>query len=121
MNYRSVVILGKPRLVTDAAEKWEAMRLFTNHVARDRWEEVRTPNEQELKATIVLALPLTEVTAKVRQGPPLDDEEDYARPVWAGVAPVRMEVGSLKPDARLQPGEAQIAPDRFTCFRTGRE
>jgi nitroimidazol reductase NimA-like FMN-containing flavoprotein (pyridoxamine 5'-phosphate oxidase superfamily) len=121
MNYRSVVILGKARLVTDPAEKWEALRLFTNHVARDRWEEVRTPNEQELKATIVLALPLTEVTAKVRQGPPLDDEEDYARPVWAGVAPVRMEVGSLKPDARLQPGVAQIAPDRFTCFRTGRE
>jgi hypothetical protein len=121
MNYRSVVILGQARLVTDPAEKREALRLFTNHVARDRWEEVREPNEQELKATSVLVLPLTEATAKVRTGPPLDDEEDYARPVWAGVAPVRMEVGSLKPDARLQPGEAQIAPDRFTCFRTGRE
>jgi nitroimidazol reductase NimA-like FMN-containing flavoprotein (pyridoxamine 5'-phosphate oxidase superfamily) len=121
MNYRSVVILGKARLVTDPAEKWEALRLFTNHVARDRWDEVRAPNEQELKATSVLALPLTEASAKVRQGPPLDDEEDYAQHVWAGVAPVRMEIGSLEPDARLQPGVAQIAPDRFTCFRTGRE
>jgi len=121
MNYRSVVILGKARLVTNPAEKWEALRLFTNHVARDRWQEVREPNEQELKVTSVLALPLSEATAKVRQGPPLDDEEDYGRPVWAGVAPVRLEVGPLEPDTRLLPGVAEIAPDRFPCFRTGSE
>ena len=121
MNYRSVVIFGEARLVTDPAEKWEALRLFTNHVARDRWEEVRQPNEQELKATSVLALPLTEATAKVRQGPPLDDEEDYAQRVWAGVAPLRMEVGSMQPDDRLLPDVAEIAPDRFPCFRAGRK
>lgn len=121
MNYRSVVILGKARLVTDPAEKWEALRLFTNHVVRDRWEEVREPNAQELKATSVMALPLTEATAKVRQGPPIDDEEDYARPVWAGVASVRPEVGHLEPDERLQPGVEPIHPDRFPCYRPGRK
>jgi nitroimidazol reductase NimA-like FMN-containing flavoprotein (pyridoxamine 5'-phosphate oxidase superfamily) len=121
MNYRSVVILGQARLVTDPAEKREAMHLFTNHVARDRWEEVREPNEQELKATSVLALPLTEATAKVRTGPPLDDEEDYARPVWAGVAPVQARIGPLQPDDRLLPGVAEIDPNRLACFRPGHE
>jgi uncharacterized protein len=119
-NYRSVVILGKARLVTDPAEKWESLRLFTNHVASDRWEEVREPSEQEMKGTSVMALPLTEATAKVRQGPPVDDEEDYARPVWAGVASVRPEVGHLEPDERLQPGVEPIHPDRFPCYRVGR-
>jgi nitroimidazol reductase NimA-like FMN-containing flavoprotein (pyridoxamine 5'-phosphate oxidase superfamily) len=121
MNYRSVVILGQARLVTDPAEKREAMHLFTNHVARDRWEEVREPNEQELKATSVLALPLTEATAKVRTGPPLDDEADYARPVWAGVAPIQVQIGPLRPDDRLLPGVPEIDPNRFACFRRGHE
>ena len=121
MNYRSVVILGKARLVTDPAEKWEALRLFTNHVARGRWEEVREPNEQEMKATSVLALPLTEATAKVRQGPPVDDEEDYARPVWAGVAPIQAQIGQLQPDNRLLPGVTEIDPNRFGCFRGEQE
>lgn len=117
MNYRSVVVLGQARLVTDPTEKWEALRSFTNHVARDRWEEVRQPNEQEMKATSVMALPLDEASAKVRQGPPLDDEEDYGQPVWAGVAPVPARVGSLEPDARLVAGAADFDPDRLTCFR----
>jgi nitroimidazol reductase NimA-like FMN-containing flavoprotein (pyridoxamine 5'-phosphate oxidase superfamily) len=117
MNYRSVVILGQARLVTDPAEKWEALRSFTNHVARDRWEEVRPPNEQELKATSVLALPLDEASAKVRQGPPLDDEEDYGLPVWAGVAPVRARIGSLEPDDRLAAGVAEFDRKRLSCFR----
>lgn len=121
MNYRSVVILGKARLVTGPEEKLEALRLFTNHVARARWEEVRAPDEQELKATSVLALPLTEASAKVRQGPPLDDEEDYAWPVWAGVAPVRARVGPLEPDDRLLPGVTEFDPDRLLWFRSGRE
>jgi len=116
MNYRSVVILGKARLVEDRAEKWEALRLFTNHVARDRWEEVREPNEQELKATVVLAMPLSEATAKVRRGGPLDDEGDYSFPVWAGVAPVLTRIGPLKPDDRLMPGVQQVDSDRFSCF-----
>jgi nitroimidazol reductase NimA-like FMN-containing flavoprotein (pyridoxamine 5'-phosphate oxidase superfamily) len=117
MNYRSVVILGQARLVTDPAEKWEALRSFTNHVAIDRWEEVRPPNEQELKATSVLALPLDEASAKVRQGPPLDDEEDYGLPVWAGVAPVQARIGSLEPDDRLAAGVAEFDRKRLTCFR----
>ncbi len=117
MNYRSVVILGKPRLVEDRAEKWEALRSFINHVARDRWEEVRQPNEREMQATSVMALPLTETSAKVRQGPPLDDEEDYALPVWAGVAPVRARIDSLEPDERLAAGVKNFDPARLGCLR----
>jgi nitroimidazol reductase NimA-like FMN-containing flavoprotein (pyridoxamine 5'-phosphate oxidase superfamily) len=89
VNYRSVVILGTARLVEDAAEKMEALRLFTEHIMKGRWDEIRWPNEQELKATIVLALPLEEVSAKVRMGPPLDDEADYELLVWAGVLPLK--------------------------------
>jgi nitroimidazol reductase NimA-like FMN-containing flavoprotein (pyridoxamine 5'-phosphate oxidase superfamily) len=92
-NYRSVVILGKAHVVDDPAEKMEALRCVTNHIVPGRWEEVREPNEQELKATLVLALPLAEVSAKVRSGPPMDDEEDLKLPVWAGVVPIRTEVG----------------------------
>src|SRR5277367_5136156 len=87
VNYRSVVILGTARLVEDPAEKMEALRIFTDHVMKGRWDDVRIPNDQELKATTVLALPLEEVSAKVRTGGPIDDEEDYALPVWAGVLP----------------------------------
>lgn len=116
MNYRSVVILGKPRSVVDPAEKWEALRCFTNHVARDRWEEVRQPNGRELKATSVMALPLAEASAKVRQGPPLDDEEDYGLRVWAGVVPVRARIGSLEPDDRLVAGVAEFDPKRLSCM-----
>ena len=117
MNYRSVVILGKPRLVTDSIEKLVALRSFTNKVARDRWDEVRQPNEQEMKATSVMVLQLTEASAKVRQGPPVDDEEDYAVPVWAGVAPLKTRVGLLEPDDRLVQGIAEFDPARLTCFR----
>jgi nitroimidazol reductase NimA-like FMN-containing flavoprotein (pyridoxamine 5'-phosphate oxidase superfamily) len=117
MNYRSVVILGQARLVTDPAEKWEALRRFTNHVARDRWEEVRQPNEQEMKATSVMALSLDEASAKLRQGFPVDDEEDYALRVWAGVVPVRMQAGPPQPDDRLADGVAELNPKRLPCFR----
>jgi uncharacterized protein len=88
VNYRSVVILGTARLVTDPAEKMEALRVFTEHVMKGRWNDVRQPTEQELKATTVLALPLEEVSAKVRTGGPIDDEADYTLPVWAGVLPL---------------------------------
>jgi uncharacterized protein len=88
VNYRSVVILGTARLVDDPAEKMEALRIFTDHVMKGRWDDVRQPTDQELKATTVLALPLEEVSAKVRTGGPNDDEPDYALPVWAGVLPL---------------------------------
>jgi hypothetical protein len=104
MNYRSVVVLGKARLVTDPEEKRAALRCFTNHIVAGRWEEARQPTDQELKATSVLALPLEEVSAKVRTGPPVDDEEDYSMPIWAGVVPIRGQVGEPLPDDRLLPG-----------------
>jgi nitroimidazol reductase NimA-like FMN-containing flavoprotein (pyridoxamine 5'-phosphate oxidase superfamily) len=88
VNYRSVVILGMARLVEDPAEKMEALRIFTEHVLKGRWDDVRHPTEQELKATTVLALSLEEVSAKVRTGGPVDDEADYNLPVWAGVLPL---------------------------------
>lgn len=117
MNYRSVVVLGKARLVTDPDEKLNALRSFTNHIAPGRWEEVRQPTEQELKATSVLALALDEVSAKVRTGGPIDDEEDYAFPVWAGVVPIRTQVDQPVPDARLLPDVPAIDTGRFTKNR----
>lgn len=100
VNYRSVVILGTARLVEDPAEKMQALRIFTEHVMKGRWDDVRQPTEQELKATTVLALPLEEVSAKVRTGGPIDDEADYALPVWAGVLPLEIIARSPEPDTR---------------------
>jgi len=99
VNYRSVVILGTARLVDDPAEKMEALRVFTEHVLKGRWVDVRHPSEQEMKATSVLALPLEEVSAKVRTGGPVDDEADYALPVWAGVLPLETVAKAPEPDA----------------------
>jgi nitroimidazol reductase NimA-like FMN-containing flavoprotein (pyridoxamine 5'-phosphate oxidase superfamily) len=102
VNYRSVVILGTAHLVEDRAEKMEALRLFTEHVMKGRWDDVRQPTEQELKATTVLALPLQEVSAKVRCGGPVDDEADYTLPVWAGVLPLEVSVQAPIPDEKRQ-------------------
>jgi uncharacterized protein len=121
MNYRSVVVLGKARLVTSVEEKLEALRSFTNHVVPGRWEEVRKPTEQELKSTSVLALPLDEVSAKVRTGSPIDDEEDYALPVWAGVVPIRMQVGEPVSDGRVPSGVPVVDTRRFKSFREDSE
>lgn len=104
VNYRSVVVLGTARLVEDPAEKMEALRLFTEHIMKGRWDEIRWPTDQEMKGTTVLALQLEEVSAKVRTGGPVDDEEDYTLPVWAGVLPLPVGVGNPIPDARLSPG-----------------
>jgi uncharacterized protein len=98
VNYRSVVILGKAQVVGDPTEKMVAMRIFTEHVMKGRWDDVRQPNEQELKATTVLSLQLEEVSAKVRTGGPSDDEADYALPVWAGVLPLETVAKPLVPD-----------------------
>ncbi len=104
VNYRSVVILGTATLVDEPTEKMEALRLFTEHIMKGRWDEIRWPNEQELKGTTVLALPLEEVSAKVRVGGPVDDEEDYALPVWAGVLPLALTKGEAVPDEKLKVG-----------------
>jgi uncharacterized protein len=104
MNYRSVVVLGTAFAVTDAKEKLEALRLLSEHILPGRWAESRQPNEKELKATLVMRLPIEEFSAKVRQGPPVDDEEDYAFPTWAGVIPLEMVPGKPVNDPRLDPG-----------------
>jgi uncharacterized protein len=107
VNYRSVVVLGSARLVEDLSERIAAVQAFTERLIPGRWQEVRPPTVKELKAIHVLALPLGEASAKIRSGPPLDDEEDYALPAWAGVIPVHTRVGAPVPDPRLAGG---IAP-----------
>jgi nitroimidazol reductase NimA-like FMN-containing flavoprotein (pyridoxamine 5'-phosphate oxidase superfamily) len=104
MNYRSVVVFGRAVAVEDSEEKLEALRALTEHLAPGRWDETRQPTEGEMRATLVLALRLEEASAKVRMGPPVDDEEDYALPVWAGVVPLRVVAGEPIPDPRLPQG-----------------
>jgi uncharacterized protein len=101
MNYRSVVILGKGTLVEDPEEKLAALRTLSEHIIPGRWDDVRQPDERELKATSVLRLPIEEFSAKVRTGPPIDDEEDYSFPTWAGVVPLKIEVAEPISDPRL--------------------
>jgi nitroimidazol reductase NimA-like FMN-containing flavoprotein (pyridoxamine 5'-phosphate oxidase superfamily) len=105
MNYRSVVVLGKAMIVDDPQEKLEALRLISEHIIPGRWADSRKPNERELKATSVLRLPIEEFSAKVRTGPPIDDEEDYSFPTWAGVVPLEMKTGTPIDDAQLVPGQ----------------
>jgi uncharacterized protein len=104
VNYRSVVVFGRPEPVESAEEKAAALEAFTEKLIPGRWADVRPPTAQELKATGVLRLPLGEASAKVREGGPLDDEEDYALPVWAGTLPLRLTRGVPRPDTRLLPG-----------------
>ena len=98
MNYRSVVVLGTATQVDNPAEKLEALRRLSEHILPGRWVESRQPNERELKATFVLRLPIAEFSAKLRQGPPIDDEEDYAFRTWAGVIPLRTVAEAPIPD-----------------------
>ena len=106
MNYRSVVVLGKATLIDDPAEKIEALRLLSEHIIPGRWADSRQPNERELKATSILRVPIEEFSAKVRQGPVVDDEEDYSFPTWAGVVPLKMVAGEPIDDGRLLPGQS---------------
>ena len=98
MNYRSVVVFGNAREVSDADEKVRALDALVEHVVAGRSRDIRPPNANELKATLVLALPIDEASAKIRSGPPVDDEEDYAMPVWAGVLPLALTPGAPVPD-----------------------
>ena len=102
MNYRSVVVFGRATLIDERAEKLAALRALSDHMIPGRWEDVRQPNERELQQTTVLALPLEEASAKVRTGPPLDDEEDHELPVWAGVIPLRLVAEPPIADHRLK-------------------
>jgi nitroimidazol reductase NimA-like FMN-containing flavoprotein (pyridoxamine 5'-phosphate oxidase superfamily) len=104
MNYRSVVVLGTAVEVTGETERLEALETISEHIIRGRWRDIRPPNALELKATRVLSLPIEEASAKVRTGPPVDDEEDYDLPYWAGVLPMRLDVGVPIADPRLRAG-----------------
>jgi uncharacterized protein len=106
MNYRSVVVFGKAKIITGEREKYEALKAFTEHLVPHRWSSIRPPTKNELKGTTVLELPLTEASAKIRAGGPVDDEEDYALGVWAGVLPLDLTAGAPVPDERLKDGIA---------------
>src|SRR6266576_4924819 len=106
MNYRSVVAFGTARKVVDPEQKIKFLRVISEHLIAGRWADVRGPSEKELKATTVLEFSIQEASAKVRSGPPLDDESDYGLPVWAGVLPLEMRARSPIPDENLIEGVA---------------
>ena len=106
INYRSVVVFGKAKIVEDEAKKNEALKAFTEHIVPNRWSEIRPPNKNELKGTTVLSLSLDEASAKIRTGNPVDDEEDYELDVWAGVLPLNLSTGKPINDDRLKNGIA---------------
>jgi hypothetical protein len=115
MNYRSVLILGAAREVHEEGEKRRAFSALVDHVVPGRSREVRAATDLELKATSVLCLPIEEASAKVRTGPPLDDEEDYALPHWAGVLPLALQAMTALPDPRL-PASTPV-PASLACYR----
>jgi len=115
LNYRSVMMFGSAVLVGDRTEKLAALEAFMERIAPGRWDECRPVTEQEIKATTVLALELNDVSAKIRTGPPVDDEEDYALPIWAGVVPVRQVLGAPEPDPRMDP--PRPAPNNVTSLK----
>ena len=104
MNYRSVVVFGRATLVDEPEEKMAALLALSEHIIRERWNDVREPTDVEMKQTTVLSLTLEEASAKIRTGPPLDDEEDYALPMWAGVLPLKLTAGEAINDPRLPEG-----------------
>jgi nitroimidazol reductase NimA-like FMN-containing flavoprotein (pyridoxamine 5'-phosphate oxidase superfamily) len=104
INYRSVVALGTARAITQAGQKTRALRVISEQLLSGRWDDVRGPTRQELSATSVLEFSIGEASAKIRRGPPKDDEEDYARSGWAGVLPLALEAKAPEPDSRLTPG-----------------
>ena len=106
MNYRSAMIYGVARLLTERDERVEALRVITEHLTPGQWSYARQPTTKELAATSALALPLAESSVKIRAGGPSDEPEDYAADIWAGVVPVTVSFGEPEPDAELRPGIA---------------
>jgi nitroimidazol reductase NimA-like FMN-containing flavoprotein (pyridoxamine 5'-phosphate oxidase superfamily) len=104
VNYRSVIMFSKAQTVTDNDELYTALEVFTNKMQPGRWNDVRKPSTGEWKATMVLSFTIEEASAKVRTGPPIDDEEDYSLDIWAGVVPLRLERKQPVPDAKLKQG-----------------
>jgi nitroimidazol reductase NimA-like FMN-containing flavoprotein (pyridoxamine 5'-phosphate oxidase superfamily) len=117
MNYRSVTLLGRARLVEGPEEKTAALEAFTEKLLPGRWDAVRGPSRKELKGTKVLAMPIDEASAKVRTGPPGDDEEDLGLDVWAGVVPLTLTPGAAVPDPGLRPGIP--LPDHVAAYVDG--
>jgi nitroimidazol reductase NimA-like FMN-containing flavoprotein (pyridoxamine 5'-phosphate oxidase superfamily) len=116
MNYRSVVLFGKASVVDDPVEKSAGLQALTDHLIPGRWADVRGATEQEWRRTLVVSVPIREASAKVRTGPPLDDEADYELPVWAGVIPLRLVPGSPIGDPRLKPG---VQPPEYAIHYQG--
>jgi uncharacterized protein len=110
VNYRSVVLYGTARPLTETEDLEKAVEAFTEKLVPGRWADVRRPTRKELKATAALALPITEGSAKLRTDPPIDDDEDYALETWAGVVPMRIEMLAPEPDPLLRQG---IAPPAY--------
>lgn len=115
MNYRSVLVLGRATLVDEPKEKYDALVALSEHIVGGRWADVREPNEQEMIQTTVLCLPMEEASAKIRTGPPLDDEEDYSLPMWAGVIPLKLIAEQPINDPRL-PAEIPV-PDYAAHYK----
>jgi nitroimidazol reductase NimA-like FMN-containing flavoprotein (pyridoxamine 5'-phosphate oxidase superfamily) len=116
INYRSVVVFGTASLVEDPQQKVKVLQALVDHLISGRWQDIRHPNLQELKRTLVLAIPIEEASAKVRKGPPIDDEEDYGLDVWAGVVPLRLVASDPVPDPRLAP---DISPPEYAASYSG--
>jgi uncharacterized protein len=102
MNYRSVVVFGRAEVVDVREEKFAALRALSEHMIPGRWDYVREPNEQELQQTTVLSVPLNEASAKIRTGQPIDDDEDYDLPIWAGIVPLRMSAEAAIADPLMR-------------------
>lgn len=112
VNYRSVLVFGTPTMITDVEVKEEKLKNMIEHLYPGRWDMLRPITTQELKATSVLSLPLEEASAKIRDAGVIDDEEDYALPIWAGVVPTHLTTGEIQPDPRNLPGV--VMPDHVT-------
>lgn len=122
VNYRSVMLFGRAEMVTDKAAKARALEAFVERIAPGRWAALRPMTAQELKATMVVGMTIDEAAAKVRTGPPVDDEPDYALPVWAGVVPLKLAAGQPIADPRL-PAGTPVPPSlaRYDIEAYGRE
>ena len=117
INYRAVMLMARAEKVTDAQEKEMRLRNFVDGMFAGRWDMLRPVNTQEMKATTVLSIPISEASAKIRVGPPKDDEEDYALDIWAGVLPIRLVAGEPVPDPRNKPG--LVPPAHVGAFKIG--
>jgi hypothetical protein len=123
VNYRSVVILGAATLVTDPNEKFAVMKGLIDHVAPGRWDHIRHPNDKELAVTSVLSIPIVEASAKIRSGDSIDEEADYALPIWCGQIPFATRTLTPVPDARLDastPMPAHVSEYRLPANRGAR-